>query len=382
MDLPNASLCATLTLSALADTPGICPSRGREKLVEESNKVLIVDDRADIRVFLSEFMRIEGFSPLEASGAEEAIQSARRERPALILMDIMMPGRDGLSAVQEIRAEDDKVGIIVMTAFSTEQRAVRAMQVGADDYIRKPFDMQELQVKTRAVLQKNWLRVENSSLYERLEAILSRYMPTPVADRLIRAPELPRLGGDRQEVTLLFADLRGFSSFAVQAMPEDLLRILNHYLSVATEAILSENGTVDKFLGDGIMAIFNAPLRDPEHVLHAVRAAMAIQRNVADIEPPRGISEPLRFGAGIHTGEAVVGNIGAAQLMSFTAVGDAVNIAKRLEENARPGQVIVSESVVQLLGDQLVTKALEPVFLKGVKDPMPMFEVVSLCDSA
>ena len=350
--------------------------------MEESNKVLIVDDRADIRSFLSEYMRIEGFAPLEAASADDAIQVARRERPALILMDIMMPGRDGLSAVQEIRAEDDKVGIIVMTAFSTEQRAVRAMQVGADDYMHKPFDMEELQVKTRAVLQKNWLRVENSSLYERLEAILSRYMPTPVADRLIRAPEVPRLGGERQEVTLLFADLRGFSSFAVQAAPEDLLRILNHYLTVATEAILEHNGTVDKFLGDGVMAIFNAPLRDPSHVLHAVRAAMAIQRNVAAIERPGGLSEPLRFGVGIHTGEAVVGNIGAAQLMSYTAVGDAVNVAKRLEENAGPGQIIVSEQVIQYLNDQLVTRDLEPVLIKGVKDPLPLFEVISLCETA
>ncbi len=349
-------------------------------MVEESNKVLVVDDRADVRTFLCEFMRIEGFTPLEAASADEAILIARQERPALILMDIMMPGRDGLSAVQEIRADDDKVGIIVMTAFSTEQRAVRAMQVGADDYMHKPFDMEQLQVKTRAVLQKNWLRVENSSLYERLEAILSRYMPTPVADRLIRAPELPRLGGERQEVTLLFADLRGFSAFTAQASPEDLLRILNHYLSVATEAILAENGTVDKFLGDGVMAIFNAPLRDPDHMLHAVQAALAIQRNVASLESPSGLLEPLQFGVGIHTGEAIVGNIGAAQLMSFTAVGDPVNLAKRLEEAAKPGQIIVSEQIVQALGERLVTRALEPVIVKGIKDPVLPFEVVSLCE--
>lgn len=348
-------------------------------MAEESTKVLVVDDRADVRTFLCEFMRLEGFTPLEAASAEEAILIARRERPALILMDIMMPGRDGLSAVQEIRADDDKVGIIVMTAFSTEQRAVRAMQVGADDYMHKPFDMEELQVKTRAVLQKNWLRVENSSLYERLEAILSRYMPTPVADRLIRAPELPHLGGERQEVTLLFADLRGFSTFSAQASPEDLLQILNHYLSVATEAILAENGTVDKFLGDGVMAIFNAPLRDPDHVLHAVRAALTIQRNVASLEAPGGLLEPLQFGVGIHTGEAVVGNIGAAQLMSFTAVGDAVNLAKRLEEAAKPGQIIVSEQIVQALGDRLMTRTLEPLIVKGIKDPVLPFEVISLC---
>jgi len=150
--------------------------------VEESNKILIVDDRSDIRSFLSEFMHLEGFETIEAVDGDQAIELSRQQQPAVILMDIMMPGRDGLSAVQEIRAEDDKVGIIVMTAYGTEQRAVRAMQVGADDYMHKPFDMEELQTKTRAVLQKNWLRIENYNLHERLETILSRYMPTTVAD--------------------------------------------------------------------------------------------------------------------------------------------------------------------------------------------------------
>ena len=348
--------------------------------MEESNRILIVDDRSDMRTFLKEFMHLEGFETVEAVDGDEAIEMSRQKQPAVILMDIMMPGRDGLSAVQEIRAEDDKVGIIVMTAYGTEQRAVRAMQMGADDYMHKPFDMQELQTKTRAVLQKNWLRIENYNLHERLETILSRYMPVTVADRLIRAPEMPKLGGERQEVTLLFADLRGFTTFAATAAPEDLLQHLNRHLTMATEAILAENGTVDKFLGDGVMAIFNAPLRDSEHVFHAVQAAIAIQKSAENVNSPYELLGPMRFGMGIHTGEAVVGNIGAAQLMSYTAIGDAVNVAKRLEESARPGQIIVSNQVVQCLGARVLTKPLEPVVLKGVKDPMPVFEVIGLND--
>lgn len=348
--------------------------------MEESNTILIVDDRSDMRSFLSEFMHLEGFETIEAEGGDQAIELSRQERPAVILMDIMMPGRDGLSAVQEIRAEDDKVGIIVMTAYGTEQRAVRAMQMGADDYMHKPFDMEELQTKTRAVLQKNWLRIENYNLHERLETILSRYMPTTVADRLIRAPEMPSLGGERQDVTLLFADLRGFTAFAATAAPEDLLQHLNRHLTMATEAILAENGTVDKFLGDGVMAIFNAPLRDSEHVFHAVRAALAIQKSAANVDSSLELLGPMRFGMGIHTGEAVVGNIGAAQLMSYTAIGDSVNVSKRLEESARPGQIIVSNQIVQCLGGRVKTRPLEPVILKGVRDPIPVFEVIGLND--
>jgi adenylate cyclase len=346
--------------------------------VEESNRVLIVDDRPDIRLFLRDFLYAEGYSTLEAANADQATQVARTHRPSLILMDIMMPGRDGLSAVQEIRTEDDIVGIIVMTAYGTEERAVRAMQVGADDYMRKPFDLAELHAKTRTVLEKYRLRVENRQLHERLQVILSHYMPPTIADRLIHAPGLPSLGGERQEVTMLFADLRGFTSFAASAAPEDLLQHLNRYLTIATEAVLAENGTVDKFLGDGVMAIFNAPLRDSEHVFHAVRAAVTLQHNAEVIHPPDAASEPLRFGVGIHTGEVVVGNIGANQLMSYTAVGDTVNVAKRLEENAGPGQIIVSEKVAQVLGHRLLTKPAGSITVKGHNEPIALFKVVAL----
>jgi len=345
-----------------------------------TSQILVVDDRADIRLFLREFLQVEGFSTVEANDADQAVEQARRAHPALIMMDVMMPGRDGLSAIQEIRAHDSIVGIIVMTAHGTEERAVRAMQVGADDYMHKPFDVAELQTKVRAVLDKSHLRTENRRLTERMQWVLSRYMPPSVADRLINAPELPSLGGERQDVTMLFADLRGFTAFAAHAVPEDLIQHLNRYLSVATDAILAENGTVDKFLGDGVMALFNVPLRDTEHMFHAVRAALAIQRNAAKLEPLGDILEPLRFGVGVHTGEVVVGNIGAARLMSYTAIGDDVNIAKRLEENAEPGQIVVSERIVQSLGGRLQVKPLEPMVLKGHLESLPIYQVVSLLD--
>ena len=342
-----------------------------------TTQILVVDDRADIRLFLREFLHVEGFSTVEANDADQGVEQARKERPALIMMDVMMPGRDGLSAIQEIRAHDNIVGIIVMTAHGTEERAVRAMQVGADDYMHKPFDVAELQTKIHAVLDKTRLRIENRRLTERMQWVLSRYMPPSVADRLINAPELPSLGGERQDVTMLFADLRGFTTFAARAVPEDLIQHLNRYLSVATDAILAENGTLDKFLGDGFMALFNAPLRDTEHMFHAVRAAMAVQRNTARLEPLRDF-QPLRFGIGVHTGEVVVGNIGAAQLMNYTAIGDDVNIAKRLQENAKPGQIVVSEKIFRSLSGRMQAKPLEPMVLKGHLEEMPIYEVVSL----
>ncbi len=346
--------------------------------------MLIVADRPEIRLLLSEFLRLEGYLPLEALDSEQAIQLTREEKPAVILMDIMMPGRDGLSAIQEIRTWDSSVGIIVLTAFSTEQHAIRALQVGADDYMHKPFEPVELRTKVAMVLEKRNLREENRQLQAKMAALLEHYLPQPVAQRLIRSPEMPHLGGERQEITVLFADLRGFTSFTAMTPPEELVAHLNRYLSAAAEAVLRHNGMVDKFLGDGIMALFNAPIADENHLLNAVRAALSIHKEVERMQAqnqscsPENI--PLQFGIGIHTGEAIVGNIGAACLMSYTAVGDVVNVTKRLEEYAGPGQTLASQAVVNSVGDKLIVQALAPVPIKGKTEPQPVFQVWGITD--
>ncbi len=345
--------------------------------VEEPIKVLIVDDKEDIRFLVREFLRLQGYQTIEAGNGDEAIEKAHAEGPALILMDIMMPGRDGLSAIQEIRKTDSLVSIIVLTAFSTEQHAVRALQVGADDYMHKPFDPMQLRTKVNAAIEKHYLRKENRRLQERLTAILERYFPRPVAQRLITAPEMPRLGGERQELTVLFADLRGFTSFTSVTPPEELILHLNRYLAIAAEAVFAHHGTVDKFMGDGIMAVFNAPLADKDHVLSAIRTAQDIHACVEQMREG-GESMQLQFGIGVHTGEAIVGNVGASSLMSYTAIGDTVNIAKRLEECAKPGKTLVSQTVVNSLGDRGQVMALEPVRIKGRAEPEPVFEVVDI----
>jgi DNA-binding response OmpR family regulator len=224
-------------------------------MAEEPVKVLVVDDKTDIRLLLCEFLHIEKYQTIQAAHADEAVQLAAAEKPALIFMDVMMPGRDGLSAIEEIRRKDPVVGIIVMTAYSTEQRAVRSLQVGADDYMHKPFEPSELRLKANSVLSRYKLRQENQRLQQRLTDILGRYMPAPVAQRLINAPEMPRLGGERQTITILFADLRGFTAFASVTPPEKVVQYLNKYLSAAAGPILNHNGTLDKFLGDGMTLV-------------------------------------------------------------------------------------------------------------------------------
>ena len=177
-----------------------------------------------------------------------------------------------------------------------------------------------------------------------VQNLFRKYLSPAVVDRLPRNPEELKLGGRRQEVTVLFADIRGFSTYSEDQSPEDLITVLNKYLSIAAEAILAYEGTLDKFMGDAVMAIFNAPLEQPDHPLRAVKAAAAMQRNITEFNKMMGgYAAQLSFGVGIHVGEAVIGNVGTQARMDYTAIGDAVNLAKRIQENTPAGRILLSE---------------------------------------
>ncbi len=192
-----------------------------------------------------------------------------------------------------------------------------------------------------------------------------RYVAPAVVDRLTSNPDLLKLGGTRQVITILFADIRGFTHFSEPLPPEELVDILNQYLAVAAEAILDEEGTLDKFMGDAVMAIFNAPLPQADHALRAARAALAMQRAVVSLHEKLPAQLRLQYGIGIHTGDAVVGNVGTEQQMNFTAIGDAVNLAKRLQENAAGGQVLLSQQAYAQIRKSVNAKKLAPLQVKG-----------------
>lgn len=341
-------------------------------------KLLIADDLVDIRRLLRAWAEVEGYIALEAANGNQAVEIALTEKPEVIIMDIMMPGKDGLTAVKEIRQVDPVTGIVVLTAYGTEQRAVQAMRVGADDYMHKPFDAAELRVKLASVLQKQQLRIENQRLQQRLNAILDRFMPHSVIEQLMNAQELPHLGGERQAVTILFADIRGFSLYAEQAEPEALVATLNRYLGAATDAILAHGGTLDKYLGDGLLAIFNAPIKYPDHALRAAKAALGIQHNTAVLNAAPD-THGLQFGVGVHTGEAIVGNIGTPELMNYTAVGECVNLARQIESVTGAGRITISRAVAEAAGmDRLHTQSMPSITVKGRAEPIEAFELLGV----
>ncbi|HEY1014880.1 MAG TPA: adenylate/guanylate cyclase domain-containing protein, partial [Herpetosiphonaceae bacterium] len=219
------------------------------------------------------------------------------------------------------------------------------------------------------------IMLDNVRLYEQQNRLLNQYVTPAFATRLMADPLLSSLGGQRQTVTILFADIKDFTSFAERHQPEALVAILNTYLGIAADAVLECGGTLDKFMGDAVMAIFNAPVEQPDHALRAARAALRLQELIEAYHPLTGGQQLLRFRVGLHSGEAVVGNIGTETLRNYTAIGDAVNTAKRIQEQAAAGQVLCSAAVARQLATA-ATAFVGELELKGKAQPEPVYRLL------
>jgi class 3 adenylate cyclase/cytochrome bd-type quinol oxidase subunit 2 len=213
------------------------------------------------------------------------------------------------------------------------------------------------------------IALENARLYRQLDVLFRQYMSPDVATALVADPSQAALGGAVVEVTSLFADLRGFTTFSERSSPTEIVDMLNQYFDVATRVVLDENGTVVQFVGDALMALFNAPARQPDHALRAARAALILQHEVDKLARPGW----PRFRVGINTGEALVGNIGGETLRNFNAMGDAVNVAARLETQATPGQVVIGAATRDRIGECALVTPLGDLMVKGRLQPVPAF---------
>lgn len=216
--------------------------------------------------------------------------------------------------------------------------------------------------------------MENARLYHQLDGLFRAYMSPDVATALLADPAQAALGGAVVDVTAVFADLRGFTTFSERSSPEEIVVLLNRYFEVATAAVLAEGGTVVQFVGDAMMALFGAPARQPDHAVRAVRAALALQAGIAAIADDDGPT----FRVGVNTGPALVGNIGSTALRNFNAMGDAVNVAARLESAAEPGQVVIGAATRALLPAGVDVEALGELAVKGRRQAVTAFRLKAL----
>jgi adenylate cyclase len=196
-------------------------------------------------------------------------------------------------------------------------------------------------------------------------------------------PDLIQPGGRQMEISVLFADIRGFTTIAEQLPPSEVVEVLNQYLDSMEEEVFKQRGTLDKYTGDGMMVIFGAPLEQLDHAERAVRAALGMQRAAAEVSRQRGdVGWKAAYGIGIATGPAVVGHIGSKRRLDYTAIGDTVNLASRLEGIAPPATILVNRATYEAVRDVAVVEEIEPVTVKGKKKPVVVYKVVGLREEA
>ena len=349
-------------------------------------RILVVDDVADNVEILR--MRLEslGYEVVVAEDGEQALESVARELPDLVLLDIMMPKIDGLEVVRRMKADASLpfIPVILVTAKASQKDVIAGLDAGGDDYLTKPIDHGALVARVRAMLRIKALHDEVQVLNQGLEAKvraqvdelervgrLRRFLAPQLAQAIVSAGDEKILDNHRRDIVAMFCDLRGFTSFAETAEPEDIMALLSEYHGAVGPLIRKHEGTLDRFTGDGMMVFFNDPLPCPDAPERAAKLAIEMRDAVAALGPvwsKRG--HRLGFGIGMSQGYATLGRIGFEDRFDYTAIGAVINLAARLCSEAADGQVLVSGRLAAAVEDMAEVERLGEREIRGMARPV------------
>ena len=344
-------------------------------------EILVVDDNTDLRNYVSSILQQQGYQVWTARNGAEGFQIAQMQHPQLIVTDLMMPMVSGLEMIQMLRQEESTRGtpIVLLTAKADEDTRLEGVEQGADAYLSKPFNDRELlaEVRNLLALKANERRVAELNTYL-TESVLKRFLPPSLVAKAAKGELALDLRPEPRMVTILFSDIIGFTQLSNTLRSRRVAELLNEYLTEMTHAIFGQGGTVDKFMGDAILAIFGAPeeISPNEQVRRAIAAARQMYRALDRLNArwqEQGI-ERVQFRCGIHQGTAVVGMFGGAERADYTAIGPSVNIAARIQEAAEPDCILVSAAVADYLDQDTITK-FSPLELKGVDETVLTFAI-------
>ena len=381
----SAHVEAQSTESLVASSPCFLPSPLPQSLA--CPLILVVDDNSDLRTYVSSILRSSGYQVQTACNGLEGFRVAQNQEPDLIVTDLMMPQLSGMDMIGLIR-KDEKLKvtpIILLTAKTDEETRIYGTESGADAYLAKPFNDRELKAEVRNLLalKANERRVVELNTYL-TESVLKRFLPTALVNKAAKGELLLDLHPETRLITILFIDIVGYTQLAQTLRSLRVAQLLNEYLEKMTRAVFDNGGTVDKFMGDAILAIFGAPekLEPDEQVRRAIATARAMHHSLSLLNQrwlAQGLvgtnrSAPVQSRCGIHQGTAVVGMFGSVERTDYTAVGPSVNIAARLQRAAAPGCILVSAVVADYLKeDEIIERST--LELKGVDETVLTFSV-------
>jgi class 3 adenylate cyclase len=300
-----------------------------------SARILIADDDTVARKLLQRLLEDDGHTVRAAADGEEALELFSEDSGDVVLLDVIMPKLDGISVLERLKATPgaEHVPVIMISALDETESVVRCIEVGADDYLQKPFNPIILRARINAGLAKKRLHdLERARVHD----VFSRFLPEHVVeDVLERTDDDLRLGGIQTVGTVMFTDLRGFTTFSENRSPEVVIEALNRYFDETSDAILVHGGTLVAYRGDGFLAVFGAPLELEDHA----DRALATAREMVDVRLPRfnswlqdnGLGEAVQMGVGLCSGPFMAGNVGSFRRLEYTVHGDTVNTASRIE---------------------------------------------------
>jgi class 3 adenylate cyclase/CheY-like chemotaxis protein len=367
--------------------------------------ILVVDDNEANVDILATRLSTRGYAVITARDGAEAVLTATRELPDLILLDVMMPKLDGLEVTRRLRANASLpfMPIILCTAKSGTEDVIAGLEAGADEYLVKPIDQAALVARVRSILrtkrlhdtvqsqaqvltaQAAELAEMNRSLEERVArqvreierfGRLRRFLPRAVAELVVSSGEGSLLDTHRREIAVVFCDLRGFTAFAEVAEPEEVTGVLASYHQTVGPLIEQHEGTLERFLGDGLMVLFNDPIPCQDPAGRAVNLALEICTAVDRLSANWARSgHRLGCGVGIAFGFATLGRIGFDGREDYTAIGTIVNQAARLCGEAKPGEILVTQRVASALDAGFGREPLGELSLKGLRQPVTAYRI-------
>jgi class 3 adenylate cyclase len=354
---------------------------------------LVVDDSAVNRRVLVRRLETLGLDVIEAENGRQALDRLAGDGAGVdvVLLDVIMPELDGYQTLAAMKADERTRHIPVLIVSGVEEldSVVRCIELGATDYLTKPINPSILSARINASLAAKRLHDLEQESYERQAALnrtiqrqkeeLSRFLSPQVAALVSSSEGEQLLAGHRREITVAFCDLRGFTSFAERADPEELMALLNQYHQMMGEAITAHEGTLEHFAGDGVMVFFNDPIGQHDHVRRAVRMAVDMRSRFDALSSEwRGRGYELGFGVGIAVGHATLGRIGFEGRHDYGAIGNVTILASRLSSQAKAGQILLGPRVSAQLGGSAELEPVGELTLKGLSRPVEAWNVVAM----
>ena len=367
---------------------------------EPAPKILVVDDVPQNVRLLEAVLVPRGYEVLTAHDGIAALELVESEHPDLILLDVMMPGLDGYAVCSHLREHDDTAVLpVIMVTSSIGQEKTKAIEAGADDFIPKPFNHDELLTRVRSLLrikryhdtiktQAAELAELNRTLEERVKTQveelermrrLRRFLSPQLADALVSSGDDGVLASHRRQVAMFFADLRGWTSFVDAVEPEELMRVLREFHDAIGRLVKQFDATVGFLEGDGVQLFFNDPIEIPDAPLRAVRLGCALRDEMAALTPVwRKRGYDLDFGAGIALGYATCGEVGFEGRSDYAAIGAVTNLASRLADEAAGGQILIAQRLFAEVEDAVDAEPAGEFTLKGFQRPVAAFNVLAV----